>query len=56
MPEANVKTNRMEVHNGAITKDGVLPVPTFFFFFTLYFFYFFKVNTTSKEGEGAFSL
>ena len=42
MPEANVKTNRMEVHNGAITKDGVLPVPTLLSFFLLYIFLFFQ--------------
>ena len=31
LSEANVKTNRMEVQNGPITENGVLPVTTLFF-------------------------
>ena len=31
LPEANVKTNRMEVQNGPIKENGVLPVTTLFF-------------------------
>ena len=31
LPEANVKTNRIGLQNGRITKNGVLPLTTFLF-------------------------